>query len=110
MDNYASLDSQLGKYDVNFKGDRPQDKKSLSAKRKSEELAVALKYNNSLEQAKDLNDSVTEPKFPEEDSLERAEKSFSSQPFESASSFAKNPTGNATKLIKVGSSHREKKS
>ena len=42
VDNYASLDSQLGKYDVNFKGDRAHDKKSLSTKRKSEELAVAF--------------------------------------------------------------------
>ena len=53
---------------------------------------------------------MTEPKFQEDDSLERAEKSFSSQPFESASSFAKNPAGNATKLIKMGNSHRTKKS
>ena len=50
----------------------------LSAKkRNSEEIAVVKNYGNSLEHGKDLNDSVTEPKLNEDDSLERADKSMS---------------------------------
>lgn len=80
-DNYVSLDSQLGRYDVNFKLKKTEQ-------RNSEEF-IAMQYNNSLEQGKDLNE--TDPKSHVDSSLDRCENSmsFKSVPMESVSSKAK---------------------
>ena len=72
-DNYVSIDSQLGKFDVNFKRNRNVKKEG---KRNSDDN-IAMQFNNSLDQGKDLNE--TDPKSPVEDnsSLERDENSMS---------------------------------
>lgn len=46
VDNYASIDSQLGKYDINFK----QGEKGRPKKRSSAEVSMpVLQYDNSLD-------------------------------------------------------------
>ena len=98
-DNYVSIDSQLGKFDVNFKRNVKKE-----GKRNSDDN-IAMQFNNSLDQGKDLNE--TDPKVPEPNnsSLERDENSmsFQSVPMESLSSKAKHVPIN---VLKAAGQHK----